>query len=402
MARLSASYAGFAAYGLFWGTWGAALPALRQAAGIDDAALGVALVFVGAGGLPAMLLTGRAVDRFGARIAGLLLIALALAGVLMASMGRDLTSLAVGMALVGLASGAGDVAINALAGLAEQRSGRRTITVAHAVFSSFVVVGSLGSGALRAFGADAIGMFTAAGVLIAVAGAVVFRRGDTVQRAVGGAGLRRMDWRLVLPFVVVGLVGALGYAVENAHQSWSAIFLGDVLGAAPGFVAIAPATFALCAAVSRFAAGLLTAIPTSMLLIAGAIAATTGTLLLGVASTVPAALAGLAIAALGISVLAPTLLSRATRDVPADRRGRATSVVATMSYLGFVLGPVYVGVLADAAGLRGAMLGVAALAVAFGVLAPLVTRDGTRRRNAQPRHQRSAIELQREERRHSP
>jgi MFS family permease len=93
-----------------------------------------------------------------------------------------------------------------------------------------------------------------------------------------------------------------------------------------------------------------------------------------VAHTVPLALVGLALAAIGTSVLFPTLLSRATRDVPADRRGRATSAVATTSYLGFVLGPVYVGLLAEGLGLRGAMVGVAVLVAAFALLAPAVTR----------------------------
>jgi MFS family permease len=49
--------------------------------------------------------------------------------------------------------------------------------------------------------------------------------------------------------------------------------------------------------------------------------------------------------------------------------------VATTSYLGFVLGPVYMGLLADVVGLRGAMVGVAVLVGAFALLAPAVTRD---------------------------
>jgi MFS family permease len=51
-----------------------------------------------------------------------------------------------------------------------------------------------------------------------------------------------------------------------------------------------------------------------------------------------------------------------------------TSAVATTSYLGFLLGPVYVGLLADAVGLRGAMVGVAVLVGAFALLAPAVAR----------------------------
>jgi hypothetical protein len=49
-------------------------------------------------------------------------------------------------------------------------------------------------------------------------------------------------------------------------------------------------------------------------------------------------------------------------------------VVTVVSYIGFLLGPVYVGLWADATDLRGAMVAVAALAAALFVLAPLLLR----------------------------
>lgn len=375
------AYAAFAAFGVFWGTWGAALPVLREAAGLDEAALGTALLFVGAGALPAMLLSGRTVDRFGVRVAGPLLVALAVTGVVTATSARDLPSLAWGMALVGATSGAADVAANALAGHAEQASGRRIITRSHAVFSSAVVVGSLGTGAMRAAGVGVIGLFAAAGASMTVAGSMVFALGPGAppvarQRPTHGRG----ELRLALPFVAVGLVGALGFAAENAHQSWSAIFLADELAASPGLTAMAPATFATFAALTRFAAGTLTRIPTGWLLIGGALLAMLGTLLLSVAGNVPAAVGAIALAAVGTSVLFPTLLSHATFDVPLERRGRVTSAVTATAYLGFVLGPVYVGVLAGAMGLRSAMVGVAVLLGLFPLLSPLATRNARARR----------------------
>ncbi|CAA9347180.1 MAG: hypothetical protein AVDCRST_MAG07-3012 [uncultured Frankineae bacterium] len=379
MRTAAASYSAFAAFGAFWGTWGAALPALRSAAGVEEAELGAALLFVGLGALPAMLLTGRLVDRFGTRTAGWLLLSLALAGLLMTATARDLPTLAAGMALVGATSGAADVAANALAGLAEQRSGRRVITLAHGVFSSFVVIGSLGTGALRAAGAEVLTLFAAAAALMAVAGAMVLVLADgPAPAAPPRSGRRRDSARLALPLVAVGLIGALAFAAENAHQSWSALFLTDELGAGAGLSAVAPATFAGSAAVTRFAAGVLTRVPPDRLLLGGAGVALLGTLLVSAAPNVPSALAGLSLAAAGTSVLFPTLLSRATRDVPESRRGRATSAIATTAYLGFVLGPVYVGVLAGAVGLRGAMAGVALLLAAFALLALPVTRRAAR------------------------
>jgi MFS family permease len=73
-------------------------------------------------------------------------------------------------------------------------------------------------------------------------------------------------------------------------------------------------------------------------------------------------------------VLFPTLLGIVSRRVDESRRGRATSVVTVVSYLGFLLGPVYVGLWADATDLRGAMIPVAALGAALFVLTPLLLR----------------------------
>jgi len=368
-------YVAFAAFGVFWGTWGAMLPALRDAAGLTDAQLGVALLCVGVGALPAMLLTGRAVDRFGVRVTGLLLVLLSGSGMLIAWHGRDFMTVAVGMLLVGATSGAADVAANALAALGEARSRRRVITLAHGVFSSCVVVGSLGSGALRAAAADVVLVFAVAAVVMVTAGLSILLLGEGPA---GGRAARLPSkgrgasgaW----PFVVVGLVGALGFATENAHQSWGAVFLEDELAVTGGLAALAPATFAVFSAVTRFAVGASTRIPASLLLSGGAVTAAVGTVLLAVAPSVSVALVALAVAAVGSSVLFPTLFSRSLRDVPDASRGRATSMIGTTAYLGFVMGPAYVGLLAGAVGLRGAMTGVAVLAVAFAALAPSTTR----------------------------
>jgi len=72
-----------------------------------------------------------------------------------------------------------------------------------------------------------------------------------------------------------------------------------------------------------------------------------------------------AIAATGASVLFPTLLSVATKDVLEAQRGRATSAVGTIAYLGFLLGPAYVGLLASTINLRTALAGVALLAFVY-------------------------------------
>src|SRR5919198_2949198 len=63
------AFIAFAAFGSFWGVWGASVPRVQHQAGIGAGQLGFALLFVGAGALPAMLLAGRALDRWGLTVA---------------------------------------------------------------------------------------------------------------------------------------------------------------------------------------------------------------------------------------------------------------------------------------------------------------------------------------------
>jgi MFS family permease len=109
-------------------------------------------------------------------------------------------------------------------------------------------------------------------------------------------------------------------------------------------------------------------------LVGGAVVAGTGTALVAAADTLAVALAGLALAAAGTAVLFPTLIVVLTARVADRVRGTATSAVTTVAYLGFLAGPAYVGAWADAVGLPGAMLAVAALALVLAALAAATVR----------------------------
>jgi MFS family permease len=163
----------------------------------------------------------------------------------------------------------------------------------------------------------------------------------------------------------VGLVAALAYAIENAHQSWGAVMLADVLSASPQLAAAAPATFAATAALARLGLAPLSRSHPTAVLLGGGTLATAGSAVLATAPSVAVALAGLVLAALGTATLFPTLLSRSLRGTDPAQHGRATSTVATTAYVGFLLGPAYVGLLTASSDLRGALVGVAALALIF-------------------------------------
>ena len=383
----SASYVAFAAFGVFWGTWGASIPSIRDQSGLSDGQLGTALLFIGAGALPAMLLTGRLLDRYGIRTtSAAVLVLLAAAGLLVAATAGGMTSLSLGLLLVGASSGAVDVAINAGAGSAEKELGRPVITRSHGMFSAFVVISSLLTGLMNRlelapavrFGLVAVLIGGAAGYLLLTLPA---RPRRSEQAPSGTAGqepgtkfaVPRAAFAL-LPVLLVGLLAALALSVENAHQSWAAVFFEDILNTGSSLSSTAPAMFAAVAAVTRFSTGNLKPSSATRVVAAGAAAAALGTAILAGSPNIAVALVGLALAAAGTSVLYPALMGVVTRTASDATRGRATSLLATVSYLGFLLGPVYVGLWSETAGLRSAMLAVAALGALLLVLAPVLLR----------------------------
>lgn len=379
-------YLGFAVFGAFWGTWGAALPAVRTQAGVTDGQLGAALVFVGVGALPAMLLAGRVVDRLGQRAAAVFLAALGVAALLVAMVSRDQVTLSVALTAVGVTSGAADVSINASASSAQASSGRPVVSRSHGLFSVAVVVFSLGTGGLLALGAPLIVPFA---VIAAVAGVIALMlRSAAAQPGCSpatpspapGSGRGRWGALGLGSLVVVGALSALAFATENAHQSWSAIYLGDVLNASPALAATGPAVFAAVVATARFTTSALGVAHPLAVVTAGALTAAAGTLVLAGASTLTVGLLGLAVAAAGTAVLYPTLISALSAHLPDASRGSAISIVATIAYTGFLAGPVYVGGWAAAQGLPTAMLAVAALAAVLAAAAPLMLRTALLRR----------------------
>lgn len=370
-----AASAAFTAFGIFFGFWGAGLPQLQSGAGLTPEQFGIGLLFVGVGSLPGMALAGRLVDRYGVRVAPYLVTGLALVGLGTAQWALSLPAVIGWLTAVGFMAGAGDVAINTLAGLAEQQVGSAVLTRSHGMFSLGVMLGSLLCGALFGVGLGYFGAFAVAVILVAVLSWLSWRWAAFVRSApkAAGGGAERVRWGKAWPLLLVGLVAILPYASENAHQSWGAIFMTGLFGASPFLASMAPATFAGAAMVARFAIAPWSLIHPRLILIVGGAVSAAGALVVAVSPGPYWALLGFAIAALGAATLVPVMLSYTLADVPAEQRGRGTSLITTTAYLGFLLGPPFVGAIVQAVGLRGAMVAVSALMAVFVVLVIPVT-----------------------------
>jgi hypothetical protein len=381
MARASVAAAGrlrvlggFAAFGAFWGGWGAALPAVQEHAGVSDGQLGVALLCIGAGALLSMRVAGSVLDRWGAPALPAALGVFAAAAVL-PGLATSTVGLCAALLVLGATSGAVDVAINAEGVRSEAATGQPVLSLAHGTFSACVVIGSLATGGLRAAGAGAELVLVVVGAVVALVALALAR----APAAGGGPSSRQGPSLRHLPraLVVLGALCALAFFVENAWQSWGAVHLESDLDASPALGALAPALFAGSAAAARFGGhGLAGRVREVTLLRAGAVVGAAGTLLAALAPVAALALVGVAIAGAGISICAPILFSLAGRGADEAVRGAAVSIVTTIAYLGFLVGPAVVGLLADAATLRASLAAVAGVALGLALLSPAAGRAG--------------------------
>jgi hypothetical protein len=358
---------GFAAFGVFWGAWGATLPAVQSHAGVDDGQLGIALLCIGAGALASMRPAGTLVDRWGAPALPATLAAFAGAAAL-PGLATSTAGLCAALLVLGATSGAVDVAINAEGVRSEAATGRPVLSLAHGTFSACVVGGSLAAGALRSADADAELVLVVVGAVVATIAVALLR-----APAAGGprlparASLRHLP-RLLL---ILGGLCALAFFVENAWQSWGAVHLESDLDASPALGALAPALFAGAAALSRLSGHALAGrVRELTLLRAGATLGAAGTLLGALAPVAGLALVGVVVAGAGISICAPVLFSIAGRGADDAVRGAAVSIVTTIAYLGFLVGPAAVGLVASATALETSLAAVSGVALLLAILAP--------------------------------
>jgi MFS family permease len=356
------------ALGFVWGTFAVLLADLSRLLDLSPGPLGLALSGGMVASLPVMTLAGRVADLVGRRplliVSGTLM---AIGFAWLAFVG-SYASLFAALLVLSAASGAYDVGVNAVAMDYEQATGRRRMAVIHAAFSAGGAIGALLAGALITTGADFRLIYLVALVPL---GAIILAAANTrflqvaSSRARGEANKPYKNLSLLL----VALVAALAFLSESAMEHWSGVYLRNTLalpalvgasGVAVYHASMAAGRLASAGIISRFGnrltlrgAGLLTASGMALAL------ATREPILVGCGSL----LVGLA-----LSAVVPIALSVAGNMLP-EQAGGASSVVTTVGYGGFLLGPIIVGALAEVFSLRLALGVVVIVGISITALA---------------------------------
>jgi MFS family permease len=362
-----APLASFLAMGLFWGAWAALIPEVKRVVDAPDGPFGLALLAVGAGSLPAMLVAGRLWTRLGRSLLVIAVVAFGLSSLLPLGV-TTLLSLALVLLALGASSGALDVAMNAEISEIEARTGRRLMYGAHALFSLGVLIASFSTGFLREAGGDrslALPPVAAFFGLVALVGILTQGPGHGAEHAAapGISAPSTRGWILAL-----GVICAGAFMMEDAMQSWSALHIERTLGGSPALGGAGPGVFAVAMFVGRSSGQVLGRwVSERRLVIGGSIATSVGASIVALAAAPAVALLGLAIGGAGVSIIAPALFARAGRLAGPRGRGAAIATLTTIGYMGFLVGPGVFGAIAGGTSLPLAFLAVSIAALGLAI-----------------------------------
>ena len=372
-ARIAAGL--FAGLGLQVGVWAVLIPHLVATRDLTPAALGAGLAIMAATSIGALAAAGPLADRVGRRplavagAAGFAASFALLAGV------ESQAALWPTLALYGVASGFLDLAANAVGSDYERAHQRRAMIRLHAGFSGAAAVGALTAGAVEA---DAYWILAGLYVALAVAAVVAplppheagahdppAGAAHETSLEAGPPGGRLSLLRTPAIAVAVALC-TLCFFGDGAIEGYAALFLRDVLESGALLTGVALAAFHTASLVGR----LVFSRPASerqVLTIAGLLASAAMAVVVFAGSAAVAA-GGLLVVGFALAPVVPTALSIAGRNAP-GRSATAVSLVTTVGYGAFVLGPPAVGVLAELTSLRTALIPVVASTATIALLA---------------------------------
>lgn len=362
----------FFASGLNYAVWGVHIPAVVTQFKLSPLLLTWALLALALGAMSVMGPTGRWIGQVGsAKVCGLgaLLVSLTLITIPNAPGYAGLLAI---LFVFGAGNGIFDTAMNAQAVTFERQSGQSVLSAMHGMFSVGGIAGAVLGSASAVAAWPAWGPFLVAALvsLLVVGWGSARLLPDQITRATATdrpvSTSTASNTSKTSSLRTIGVLAFCGLLIEGAMYDWTTVYLRDVVQATAAWASAGYGAFCGGMTLGRFTGDRARArwgdVP--LLRASSALAVAGLVLALWHPGHVLAAL-GFGLIGLGCANLVPVLFAAGARASPeAPAAGIAT--VSRLAYVGFLIGPVAVGLVAEHAGLSAglALVGLSALWIA--------------------------------------
>ena len=340
----------FALAGFLFSSWYARLPQIQDDLGLSPGELGLALAGAPIGLLLAQSIVGAVSARRGS-YAILAAAPLYVAAVVLPALALNGPTLFLAVAVTGAANGVLDVAMNAQGITVERATGTRMFNSLHAVWALGALAGAGLAAAAIAVGISPLAHLEIVALIGCATAFALTRRLIRDPGAKGAPAFARPSRHLA----ALGVVAFCALLAEGSVFDWSSIFMADVAGASNSAAPLALAAFAFSMAGARLVGDRLALrFGSAPLARVGGVVGASGLALMVAVATPVATVVGCALVGLGISILFPLAVRAAS--IQADPPGADLAAVMSVGYVGFLVGPPVVGLVAGAADLRIALI----------------------------------------------
>ncbi|MGP5396525.1 MFS transporter [Arthrobacter rhombi] len=341
-------------------------PAIKDGLGLSNGQFGAAVAAFPLGALIAGLAAATLIRRFRSSrvaVAGTILTG---TGILLAGLAPSWALLAGALFIAGAADAITDVAQNSHGLRVQRRYGRSILNSFHAAWSVGAVLGGLMGAA--ASGADIPrGIHLGLSLILFSALALYCRRTllpgpeptglDTADQHDDGiprARISRLATYGILAALV--LVATGGSIIEDAGNSWSAIYLHDSLGAVAPVTALGFVALIGCQLVGRLIGDqLFDTFGQRLVARAGGAIVVVGMGLALAFPTIPGTIIGFGLSGFGMATLIPAAM-HAADELPGLRHGTGLTILGWLMRVGFLFSPPIVGFVADRTNLATGLL----------------------------------------------
>lgn len=343
----------FLVHGLVVSSWISRIPGIQTSLHLNNGVLGITLLSSALGAVTVIPYVGLLVARFGSRRMSVWCSCAFCLSVTLPAFAVNAATLALALLIYGALAAAMDVSMNAQGVEVENRLGKPTMSRFHAMYSAGAMGGAALGGWLAAHEVLPLMHFALSALITLLA--VLSIASLLVEEAPHGEDVRahRLPLRKT-PRVLLALSAIAFFLLlsEGAMADWVAVYLRQVLQAGPGVAALGFSVFSAAMALFRFIGDVITAkLGPQRTVWSGSALAAVGVLLAIAAPRAWATMPGLALAGIGMSVVIPLVFGSGGK-VPGVNPGVGIATVTGIGYVGFIVGPPVIGLIAQWTNLR--------------------------------------------------
>ncbi|WP_417352806.1 MFS transporter [Flavobacterium alkalisoli] len=338
--------------GLCFATWASRIPDIKTSLGLSEADLGTVLFAIPFGQLFIMPFSGRLASKYGSHKTAVIGISLYVISLTTLGLGTERWHLLLALFFFGMCSNLTNISVNTQGIYAEGLYKRAIMSSFHGAWSIAGFTGAVISLGMTALHLSPLVHFIIVSSVLLIVVATNFKYLVRVKNKPTEQTKKKGFPKLNPTLMWLGVIGFCCMLSEGIMFDWSGVYFKDVVKAPASLVVLGYTSFMLMMATGRFLGDrVVQRFGRKKVLQVSGCLISAGLLSAVLLPYIVTAALSFMLVGIGVSTIVPTVYSLAGRT-PDIAPSIALTMVSSISFLGFMLGPPVIGYIAEAFGLK--------------------------------------------------